>query len=376
MECKHFGECGSCTLHDRGYKEQLGDKKEEIRELFSPFGIRNIEVFPSDEAHYRARGEFRIWHNENGMHYAMNRAGQKNAVVLIEECPKVLKSISSLMEPLRQYIQSQAILKDKLFSIEFLATNSDILVSMLYHKPIDESWCEVAKAVQEKFDIKIIGRSRKIKKVLKDDFVLEKLHVQNKEYMYKIYEGAFSQPNPRVNEKMIAWAMKSIKAPKDLLELYCGHGNFTVPFAILFDKILATEISKSSIKAARQNCELNHTDNIEFLRMSVEELTSAFKQEREFKRLQNINLKSYDFSHVFVDPPRAGIDTKSLEFISHFETIVYISCNPQTLKSDIKFLESTHEPADFALFDQFPYTKHMEAGVILKKYAKIKSIWK
>jgi len=83
-------------------------------------------------------------------------------------------------------------------------------------------------------------------------------------------------------------------------------------------------------------------------------------------RLRDIDLESYDFSHVFVDPPRAGIDEKSLEFISQFETIIYISCNPDTLKRDIEILKDSFELKEFAIFDQFPYTDHIESGVILQ----------
>ena len=86
--------------------------------------------------------------------------------------------------------------------------------------------------------------------------------------------------------------------------------------------------------------------------------------------LKGIDLDSYDFSHVFVDPPRAGIDEKSLTFLKRFDTIIYISCNPQTLKRDIEFLED-YEIEDFILFDQFPHTLHVEAGAILKREFKL-----
>ncbi|HIE35247.1 MAG TPA: tRNA (uridine(54)-C5)-methyltransferase TrmA, partial [Campylobacterales bacterium] len=155
----------------------------------------------------------------------------------------------------------------------------------------------------------------------------------------------------------------------DLLELYCGSGNFTIPLSENFNKILATEISKNSIKVALKNCKINNILNIKFVRLSSEEFADAFNKKRVFKRLKdaNINLDSYNFTTIFVDPPRAGLDEKSREILKNFENIIYISCNPQTLYRDLKEITKSHKIEKFALFDQFPYTHHLESGVILKK---------
>lgn len=166
---------------------------------------------------------------------------------------------------------------------------------------------------------------------------------------------------------MISWVLSHITNCEDLLELYCGYGNFTIPLSCQFQKVLATEISKTSIKSALLNCELNNVSNITFLRMSAEELTSALKKEREFNRLKEVDLEAYQFSHVFVDPPRSGMDEASLAFISQFENIIYISCNPHTLKRDLDVLTRHFSIEHFALFDQFPNTEHLESGVILKR---------
>lgn len=364
MKCNYFGICGSCKNYELSYEAQVQKKQKYIKELFEP--LESFETFISPSSHYRNRAEFRVWHDDDGMHYAMNQV-QKNRVVLIESCPKVVEKIANLMSPLKKLIEKDEMLKHRLFSIEFLSSSTKILVSLLYHKKIDESWDIHAKKLEDELDIVVIGRSKKVKRVISDDYVLDELYIDKTPYMYKIAEGGFSQPNSFVNALMIEWATLHVKNPKDLLELYCGHGNFTIPFAKFFDRILATEISKSSIKSAKKSCEMNKIENIEFLRMSVEDLTSAFNKEREFVRLKDIDLASYNFSHVFVDPPRAGIDKKSLEFISQFKTIIYISCNPDTLKKDLEFLKDKFYIETFAMFDQFPYTNHIESGVILQE---------
>lgn len=156
-------------------------------------------------------------------------------------------------------------------------------------------------------------------------------------------------------------------AARDLLELYCGHGNFTIPLAAKFNRVLASEISKSSIANARINCELNGVCNAQFVRLSADELMSAFAHRREFERLKGIDIFSYDFSHVLIDPPRAGLEPSVIDFIKNFQNLIYISCNPQTLFENLRSLCATHEVRRFAIFDQFAHTAHIECGVLLKR---------
>ena len=156
-------------------------------------------------------------------------------------------------------------------------------------------------------------------------------------------------------------------AARDLLELYCGHGNFTIPLAAKFNRVLASEISKSSIANARINCELNGVCNAQFVRLSADELMSAFARRREFERLKGIDIFGYDFSHVLIDPPRAGLEPSVIDFIKNFRNLIYISCNPQTLFENLRSLCATHEVRRFAIFDQFAHTSHIECGVLLRR---------
>jgi len=194
----------------------------------------------------------------------------------------------------------------------------------------------------------------------------EQLVVAGRSFRYRQPEGAFTQPNGEVCQKMLNWAYEALgERDDDLLELYCGNGNFTLPLATRVRRVLATEISKTSVNAALANIEDNGLDNIELVRLSAEELTQALNEVRPFRRLAGIDLKSYSFGSVFVDPPRAGMDPDTCELTRRFERILYISCNPETLAQNIAQLADTHRIERCALFDQFPYTHHMEAGVLL-----------
>lgn len=367
MNCKHFGECGACRVYENGYSGQVNEKLLLNKERFSSFYSSEISLFESPDAHYRARSEFKLWHDGDTIHYAMNNS-TKDGVVFIEECPQVNKYIASLMPQLLVKIKEKDI-DFKLFGIDFLSSSSgEIVISMLYHRRLDDAWLKKATEIADELNIYIIGRSRKQKLVIGQDYITETLHIHEKEYIFNYIENSFTQPNPRVNEKMVSWAMEKFRgASGDLLELYCGAGNFTIPFATIFDKVLATEISKSSINAAKENMKLNNVTNIEFVRMGVEEFVEALDGVREFRRMKEIDIKSYEINSIFVDPPRSGMDEASSRFASRYDNIVYISCNPETLVRDLEILSQTHEIVDMALFDQFPYTHHAEMGVKLLK---------
>jgi tRNA (uracil-5-)-methyltransferase len=370
MTCKHFSSCGSCGLHAYTYKEQLQQKQSRVSTLLQPFFQEELEVFDSPSSHYRARAEFRIWHEGDICDYAMGNS-TKDGSINIEECPKVIKPIEKRMWELLKIINSSTeVLKKRLFAVEFLATTTDeCLITMLYHRKLDDVWTTEAKKIETLLDCKVMGRSRKQKVILSDEFVTEKLDIGGKVFTYVQYESGFTQPNPVVNVKMIEWAIKQAKTVKkgDFLEAYCGLGNFTLPISSYFDKVLATEISKGSIKAALENCALNDIKNITFARLASEEMTEALNGTRAFNRLLHIDLASYNFSTVLVDPPRAGLDEGTIELISNIDNIIYISCNPETLLRDLETLCKTHKVVAGAMYDQFPHTEHVESGVFLKK---------
>jgi tRNA (uracil-5-)-methyltransferase len=81
--------------------------------------------------------------------------------------------------------------------------------------------------------------------------------------------------------------------------------------------------------------------------------------------MRGVDLPGYRFSTLFVDPPRSGLDAATLQLAAGFERVLYISCNPETLHANVGALHASHRIAAAAAFDQFPYTHHLECGVLL-----------
>lgn len=359
-------------IHPDNYQSQLDQKVSDMSNLFAEFTMPNAEVFTSAPLNYRLRAEFRVWHEGDDLYYIMFNKDTREKF-RVTDFPVASTLINKAMVALLNNIHDIEVLRRKLFQVDFLSTQSgELLISLLYHKPLDEQWQQLAKQLKNTLStiapVDIIGRARKQKVVLDKEFVTEVLTVKGKILKYQQVENSFTQPNGGVNEKMLTWASDATENSKgDLVELYCGNGNFSIALAPNFSKVLATEISKSSVNSAQVNILANNIKNLDIIRMSSEEFSQAMNGEREFRRLQGFDLSQYSYDTVLVDPPRAGLDQDSCELVSRFEKIIYISCNPHTLHENLTVLCKTHKIEKYALFDQFPYTDHIECGVILTK---------
>jgi tRNA (uracil-5-)-methyltransferase len=353
------------------YDALLAAKCERVMAGFADLQLPAPEIYPSPNREYRLRAEFRIWHEGEDLFYAMFNPGDPKTPLRVDDFPIASARIREAMPALREALLPNPVLRRKLFQAEFLSTLSgELLITLIYHRPLDTDWEAAARELERTLQSQVIGRSRKQRMVLSRDYVEETLKLGDEAFHYRQYEQGFTQPNGQVNCAMIQWACARAKGlGGDLLELYCGNGNFTLPLSRHFNSVLATEVAKSSIKAALHNCERNSVDNLALARLSAEEVSEALSGAREFRRLKALEkpLDEYCFSTVFVDPPRAGLDAATVKLVSGFENVLYISCNPQTLAANLYDLASSHDIVDFALFDQFPYTEHMECGAWLRR---------
>lgn len=352
------------------YQKQLDAKKAQFTQQFATFNLPEIEIFDSPKQHYRMRSEFRVWHEGDDLYYIMFDKDTKQKI-RVDQFPPASELINAVMQQLIDLVKVNKTLRFKLFQIDFISTLSgQIVVSLLYHKQLDELWVAQANKLKEtlstQFDINFIGRAKKQKFLLDKDYVVESLQVDGQTLIYQQVENSFTQPNAIVSIKMLEWAIDCTRNSQgDLLELYCGNGNFSIALAKNFNKVLATEIAKPSVHSAQYNIEKNNIKNLTIIRMSAEEFTQAINKERTFNRLQGINLDDYQCNTIFVDPPRAGLDDDTVKMVQTYDRILYISCNPDTLEANMQVFSQTHEVQRFALFDQFPYTHHTEAGVFL-----------
>lgn len=353
------------------YDAILSTKIASVLEKFRALNAPRPEVFSSPAQGFRLRAEFRLWHEGDDLNYVMFRSDDRKTPVVINDFPIACNAIQTLMPALLDGLKASHVLRHKIFQTEFLCTLSgDMLVTLIYHRTLGDDWHNEAALLATELDVQLIGRSRKQKRVISRDWVDECLTIDGREYHYRQPEQAFTQPNGHVNQHMISWALKYARPlGGDLLELYCGIGNFTLPLAQAFNNVIATELSKVATAAAELNRQTNKISNVEFARLSAEDMSRALAGDRAFRRLAHLKhaLADYSLNTLLVDPPRAGLDEKTLSLAAQFDNIIYISCNPSTLITNLDTLKHTHSIENLAFFDQFPYTHHLECGVILRR---------
>jgi len=366
-------------VFEHQYEQLLAEKSATVTALFQQLQMPAPELFRSPTSHYRCRAEFRIWHDGDDLYHIMFDPFTKTRH-RIDYFPVAVKPIADLMPALMEALKAQPQLRKSLYQIDYLSgLSGELLVSLIYKKQLPENWAELAVTLKQTLLAKLpagqqldfIGRARKQKVLVDRDFVLEQLTVDQRQLIYKQVENSFSQPNGAVNQQMLNWACgisrhiaAAAQQNTDLLELYCGNGNFSLALAPYFRQVVATELSKVSIKAAEFNIAANQISNVQVLAMSAEDVSAALQTGTQLKHL---DLSAMQLDTVLVDPPRAGLDADTVQLVSRFQDILYISCNPQTLADNLTTLSATHQVEAFAMFDQFPYTHHMECGVWLRR---------
>ncbi|EWH10351.1 tRNA (uracil-5-)-methyltransferase [Catenovulum agarivorans DS-2] len=354
------------------YGKLLSDKVQHTLTYFAGIEVPKPSVVESVKQNYRLRAEFRVWHQDEDSFYIMFDPETKEKYRVDYYLPGS-ELLNKLMQAVRQAFLVNPELRYKLYQVDFLTSLSgEALVSLIYHKPLDDRWQNEAKILKQQLNeitkVNLIGRARKTKILLDQDYIIETFDVNGQQLSYKQIENSFTQPNGFINQKMLEWAANiSHQLNGDLLELYCGNGNFSLALACKFNRVLATEIARSSVKAAQFNISLNNIDNVVIGQSSAEDFSAAYFEGKSVKSLKDIKLSDYQFSTILVDPPRAGLDRDTEQLVSKFDNILYISCNPETLANNIRAIQSTHQVQDICLFDQFPYTHHIESAVWLTK---------
>ena len=255
LVCEYLGKCGGCsnlTLESK------------IHFSSTLLGVQNFLVFKSVESNFRARVELGIYHDYNEIFYTMR--GEKERFVKIANCQNLLPNLQKTLPVLLGILNTEefSAFKERLFSIEILANNNNaLLLTLIYHRKLEESWLLGAKTLTVKlkehlgFHFEIIGRSRGVKLVLEKDYLMQSLEILGKHFYYRYDEGVFTQPNTAINQQMITWVLEHLKSGGDLLEMYCGCGNFTIPLSFSFNRVLATEISKTSLNALKVSNQSN-----------------------------------------------------------------------------------------------------------------------
>lgn len=334
--CKYSSICGGCQICDLDYQKQLKYKKEKIEEIVSHYLKEKIKV---NDIVFSKDNEYR---NKITLHISDKTIGfykkESNDIIEIDECMLVDNKVNDIIKKLKKLVKKEEHnLKEVIIRLTSLKQ-----IMIIFNGEIDES------VVLKYFDfidsIVING------KVLKQEYIKERIG----NYYYFIYPNAFFQVNRFNTEKLYNEVIKQInKKYNKILDLYCGTGTIGISLSKYAEKVIGIEENKDAVYSANENKKLNSIDNIEFICGKVED---------NIDKLSDIDL-------IVVDPPRSGLDKKTISNILRIkpEKIIYVSCDPMTLVRDLNNLITTYSIDSITPVDMFPNTYHVESVCVLER---------
>lgn len=323
--CPYFPKCGGCTFWNVNINKENEIKENYIKRLFPNVKVNTI--IANNEINYRNKVTFHI-HNGKLGYYQKN----SNNLVIIDECLILNKEINKI----KKYLETLDLTKVTEIMIRYSNNYDELLINF-------------------KGQLKDYDHLKKIKNI-KSIYINNDLVYGNPTIKEKINNLEFLiGPNSffQINTNMIANLYNSIKnfitPSSSLLDLYCGTGTIGIYLNEYFGHILGIDIVKENIENAFLNKEINKIDNISF-------------QHKDASSIEN----TY-FDVVIVDPPRAGLGEKTKEHLLNINSkiIIYVSCNPNTLKKDIEKLKEKYQLVEITPVNMFSKTEHIECVSLL-----------
>ena len=374
--CSVYKKCGACQL-DVIYPRQLSYKMRIMRELLGRFGKIEKIIGMDEPTHYRCKVSAAFGYAKNHVITGVWQSSH-GKIVQVEECAledrrsfKIIKAIRILLPKfkLRTYdeITKQGFLR--FVTIRIGKQSGEILVALGTGKGNFPSASAFVKALVEQCpEITTVVRcvsTGKLNLLLGEEesvlygagFITDKLCGYN----FRISARSFFQVNPTQTEKLYstAVALADLKGDETVIDAYCGVGTIGIIASENAKNVLAVEVNRDAVNNAKDNVKLNSLTNVHVVKGDAGDF------------MTNLAFDGKRIDVVFTDPPRAGC---SREFLSSLltlspEKVVYISCNPETQARDLRVLvKGGYCVKKIQPVDMFPYTRHIESIVLLKKY--------
>ena len=379
-DCSTYKRCGGCNLRHIDYKETLKVKQNSVQALVNKSLKTRIEVKETigmeNPYHYRNKVQYPVGVNKENNSYIGVFANRTHEIIPIENC-YIQKEIS---QEIGNYI-CEFINKNKI-SVYNEKTQKGLLRHIVIKVGIktDEIMCILVingkeipkehilvKELTNKFpNIKTIVKNINIKNtnvilgqeninIYGDGYITDILG----KYKFKISPLSFYQVNPVQAEKLYNIGIEEARISKNdtVFDLYCGIGTISLFMAKHAKKVYGIEIVEQAIQDAKENCKINNVENAEFIAGDVEEVLADL-----------IDNKKVIPDIIMVDPPRKGLDNKTVENILKIKPkkVIYISCNPATLIRDLSKLEDDYVIKKIQPVDMFPFTSHVECVAVLQ----------
>ncbi len=364
--CDVYGICGGCRLQHLDADRQIDFKAEQLRSNLSrQAGLTEYQQLPNlrgESQHYRYKARLGVKHVPAKERVLVGfRERLTPYIVDMHRCPILEEKIDALIDPLSTMI-GQLSIASKLPQIEVAVGDEAHALSFRVLEAPTEEDLAIFKAFEAEHDLIIYLQpgnesttTALTEKGVSDQALYYRL-LDNLTLYFKPYH--FTQVNPAMNNKMVKQALSllDLQGDEQVLDLFCGLGNFTLALATQAQNVIGVEGDKSLTDWAGRNAEFNQISNVEF---HCADLTQDQKDAPWMNR---------HYDAILIDPPRSG----ALEMMPYLGTllpkkILYVSCHPATLARDLAVLtkEYPYELVSAGVMDMFPHTAHVESMALL-----------
>lgn len=380
--CKHFNQCGGCSILSVPYEKQIEIKERQVMDLFLEqdifgFNFQGIERSPKTKE-YRNKMEYTFGDEmkDGPLTLGLHKKGKHIDIITVDGCFLVdddfIKVLTSTVE----------FFNEKKLPYYRNMSHKGYLRNLVVRKGINtnEMMVNIVTSSQEDFDMteykemllnldlksELVSILHTINDGLADAVNCDELRVlHGRDYIqeellglkFKISPFSFFQTNTKGAEELYKIAREFVGEHnnKVIFDLYSGTGTIGQVMAEKAKKVYGIELIEEAVEAANKNAKLNGLTNCEFIAGDVAKTVNKLKAKPDI---------------IIVDPPRPGVHKDAIRDIAGFNSkeIVYISCNPKTLVLDlVEFKNYGYEVEKVKLMDMFPNTPHVETVVKLKR---------
>ena len=380
--CKHFNQCGGCSILSVPYEKQLQIKERQVMDLFLQqelFGFKFLGIQGSPEQRmYRNKMEYTFGDEvkDGPLSLGLHKKGKHIDIITVDGCYLVDQDFINILKATVEYFNEKQIPYYRTFNHKGYLRNlvvrkgintKEMMVNIVTSSQLDFDMTEYKNMLLNLgLDAELVSILHTINDGLADAVNCDELRVlYGRDYIqeeilglkFKISPFSFFQTNTKGAEGLYSIAREFVgdHSDKVVFDLYSGTGTIGQVMAGSAKKVYGIEIIEEAVAAANQNAKLNGLTNCEFIAGDVAKTVNKLKEKPDL---------------IIVDPPRPGVHKDAIRDICGFDSkeIIYISCNPKTLVLDlVEFKNYGYEVELVKCMDMFPNTPHVETVVKLKK---------
>ncbi len=378
--CPLAGRCGGCDYIGMRYEDELLEKYLEEEQFLSRF-CSVSPILPSPEiTGYRCKVQAVCGTEDGRLVTGIYRKGS-HRLIPVRSCPLEDKRAGKILQTIRTLAGRYHIVsydEDRktghlrhvlIRTSEYYDEALVVLVGSSFDLP---SASDLAAALHQKHpyvrSVSIIVNTEKTSMVIPDD--AEERVIYGKGYImdrilgldFRISARSFYQVNPRqaANLYTIAMNMAELNEHDTVIDAYSGTGTIAlIAAASGAGRVIGVEANERAVSDAWENARINNLGNVSFERADA----SKWMKERAKEGME--------CSVLFLDPPRSGATEEFLAAAGRMnpERIIYISCNPETLGRDLRYIYRfmPYKAVGIQPVDLFPASRHIETVVLLER---------